>query len=193
MRNSARKLKNAVNLLTNLQLHQKPPLFPRITKRAKGLNSTEQITRKQQKNLTSPIENPNERYKTRIHRTKLKQTANDGCTSTQSRRKLRKPSRTHAVDGSKFYTPPHGGRLMILPVDENAGNCLVKGSTCAPLQTPVLLQDPLQEPAKEQSGAAAADRTPTPKSVTESPNTKRKLRTGTVQILSHSKLYNSQA
>jgi len=47
--------------------------------------------------------------------------------------------------------------------------------------------------AKEQSGAAAADRTPTPKSVTESPNTKRKLRTGTVQILSHSKLYNSQA
>jgi len=39
-------------------------------------------------------------------------------------------------------------------------------------------------------GAAAADRTPTPKSVTESPNTKR---TRTVQILSHSQLYNSQA
>ena len=82
---------------------------------------------------------------------------------------------------------------MILPVDQNAGNCLVKGSTCAPLQTFVPLRDPPQEPAKEQSGAAAADCTPTPKSVTESPNTKRKLRTGTVQILSPSKLYNSQA
>ena len=79
---------------------------------------------------------------------------------------------------------------MILPVDRNAGNCLIKGSTCAPLQTSVLLRDPPQEPAKEQNGAAAADRTPVPKSVTKSPNTKR---TGTVQILSHSKLYNSQA
>ena len=37
--------------------------------------------------------------------------------------------------------------------------------------TSVLLHDPPQEPAKEQSGAAAADRTPTPKSVTELPNT----------------------
>ena len=64
------------------------------------------------------------------------------------------------------FTGPHGGRLMILPVDRNAGNCLVKGSTCAPLQTSVPLRDPPQEPAKEQSGAAAADRTPTLKSVT---------------------------
>jgi len=39
---------------------------------------------------------------------------------------------------------------------------------------PVLPQDPPQEPAKEQSGAAAADRTPTPKSVTEPRNTKSK-------------------
>ena len=38
--------------------------------------------------------------------------------------------------------------------------------------TSVLRRDPLQEPAKEQSGAAAADRTPTPKLVTEPPNTK---------------------
>ena len=79
---------------------------------------------------------------------------------------------------------------LILPVDQNAGNCLVKGSTCAPLQTSVPIWDPPQEPAKKQSGAAAADRTPTPKSVTVSPNTKS---TRTVQILSHSKLYNSQA
>ena len=70
------------------------------------------------------------------------------------------------------FTRPHGGRLMILPVDRNAGNCLVKGSTCAPLHTSVPLRDPPQEPAKKQSGAAAADRTPTPKSVTEPPNTK---------------------
>ena len=74
---------------------------------------------------------------------------------------------------------------LILPVDRNAGNCLVEGSTCAPLHTSVPLRDPPQELAKKQSGAAVADRTPTPKSVTESPNTKR---TRTVQILSHSKL-----
>ena len=79
---------------------------------------------------------------------------------------------------------------LILPVDRNAGNCLVKGSTCAPLRTSVPLRDPPQEPAKKQSGAVAADRTPTLKSVTVSPNTKR---TRTVQILSHSQLYNSQA
>ena len=63
---------------------------------------------------------------------------------------------------------------MILPVDQNVGTCLVKGSTRAPLRTFVLLRDPPQEPAKEQSGAAAADRTPTPKPVTEPPNTKSK-------------------
>ena len=39
--------------------------------------------------------------------------------------------------------------------------------------TSVLRHDPPQEPAKEQSGAAAADRTPTPKSVTEPPNSSR--------------------
>ena len=70
------------------------------------------------------------------------------------------------------FTRPHGGRLMILPVDRNAGECLVKGSTCAPLLTSVPLRDLPQEPAKKQSGAAAADRTPTPKSMTEPPNTK---------------------
>ena len=33
------------------------------------------------------------------------------------------------------FTRPHGGRLMILPVDQNVGTCLIKlGSTCAPLQ-----------------------------------------------------------
>ena len=39
--------------------------------------------------------------------------------------------------------------------------------------TSVLRHDPPQEPAKKQSGAAAADRTPTPKSVTEPPHTSR--------------------
>ena len=35
------------------------------------------------------------------------------------------------------FTRPHGGRLMILPVDQNVGSCLVKlRSTCAPLQPP---------------------------------------------------------
>ena len=35
------------------------------------------------------------------------------------------------------FTRPHGGRLMILPIDQNVGACLVKlGSTCAPRQPP---------------------------------------------------------
>ena len=72
------------------------------------------------------------------------------------------------------WTPLQLTTNLILPVDQNAGNCLVKGSTCAPLRTSVPLRDPPQEPAKKQSGAAAADRTPTPKSVTEPPNTKSK-------------------
>jgi len=61
---------------------------------------------------------------------------------------------------------------LILPVDRNAGECLVKGSTCAPLITFIPPLDLLQEPAKKRHGAAAADRTPTLKSVTVSPNTK---------------------
>ena len=62
--------------------------------------------------------------------------------------------------------------ILILPVDRNAGECLVKGSTCAPLITFVPPLDLLHEPAKKRHGAAAADRTPTLKSVTVSPNTK---------------------
>ena len=105
------------------------------------------------------------------------------------------PAHNHAENFENFqelalwmgasFTRPHSGRLMILPVDRNAGNCLVKGSTCAPLLTSVPLRDLPQEPTKKQYGAAAADRTPTLKSVTGSPNTKR---TRTVQILSHSQL-----
>ena len=71
------------------------------------------------------------------------------------------------------FTRPHGGRLMILPVDQNAGT-LPRPTwidVCA-ASTSVLHRDPPQELAKEQNGAAAADRTPTPKSVTEPPNTK---------------------
>jgi len=57
---------------------------------------------------------------------------------------------------------------MILPFDQNAG-ALPRQTwidVCAAL-TSILHRDPPQEPAKEQNGAAAADRTPTPKSVTE--------------------------
>ena len=61
---------------------------------------------------------------------------------------------------------------VILPVDRSAGECLVKGSTCAPLLTSVPPLDLSQEPAKKRHGSAAADRTPTLKSVTVSPNTK---------------------
>jgi len=48
------------------------------------------------------------------------------------------------------YRTGHGG-ILILPVDRNAGSCLVKGSTCAPLHTSVPLRDPPQEPAKKQN------------------------------------------
>ena len=62
---------------------------------------------------------------------------------------------------------------LILPVYRSAGECLVKGSTCAPLLTSVPPLDLSQEPAKKRYGAAAADRTPTLKSMTVSPNTKK--------------------
>ena len=189
MRNCARRLKNTVSLQRKPQLHQKPPL---------------------------PCGQPNERKNSNFHQTDYVKTAGNLTPPTESQtngikrefternsskqRAMVAPTHNHAENFENFqeltlclgasFTRPHGGRLMILPVDQNAGNCLVKGSTCAPLRTSVPLRDPPQEPAKKQSGAAAADRTPTPKSVTVSPNTKR---TRTVQILSHSKLYNSQA
>jgi len=62
---------------------------------------------------------------------------------------------------------------VILPVDPNAG-ALPRQTwidACTAFAS-VLRRDPPREPAKEQSGAAAADRTPTPKSVTEPPITK---------------------
>ena len=71
------------------------------------------------------------------------------------------------------FTRPHGGRLMVLPVDQNAG-ALPRQTwidVCAVFAS-VLHRDPPQEPAKEQNDAVAADRTPTPKSVTEPPITK---------------------
>ena len=95
------------------------------------------------------------------------------------------------------FTRPHGGRLMILPVDQNAGAlaCQTWIDVCAVFAS-VLRRDPPQEPAKEQNGAAAADRTPTPKSVTEPPITKsetQELSQGTVNQFSLSILKNSQA
>jgi len=41
------------------------------------------------------------------------------------------------------------GEFVILPVDRSAGECLVKGSTCAPLLTSVPPLDLSQEPAKK--------------------------------------------
>ena len=83
-----------------------------------------------------------------------------------------------------------GARVLILPVDRSAGECLVKGSTCAPLLTSVPPLDLSQEPANKRYGAAAADRTPTLKSVTVSPNTKNWNRANS---LSHKQLCHSQA
>ena len=78
---------------------------------------------------------------------------------------------------------------LILPVDRSAGECLVKGSMCAPLLTSVPPLDLSQEPVKKRYGVAAADRTPTLKSMTVSPNTKNWNRAN----LSHKQLCHSQA
>ena len=193
MRNCARKLKNTVNLQKKTTTSPETTASPRTTKRAKELRTPPNKSRINPKQITEKLTSPN---KTRNERWKNANSPNK--TQTNNERRLHQHTTTQNFEnlqeltlwmGANF-TRPHGGRLMILPVDRNVGNCLVKGSTCAPLRTSVPLRDPPQEPAKKQSDAAATDRTPTPKSVTVSPNTKR---TRTVQILSHSKLYNSQA
>ena len=114
---SAINRKNCAKLREKTQEHRKPSKKLATPPETTALPTDNQTSERTQlhrtnraktaeKNLTPPIKNPNEQCKTRIHRTNLKQTANDGCTSTQPRRKLRKPPRTHAVDGSKFYTAP---------------------------------------------------------------------------------------
>ena len=88
------------------------------------------------KNLDPPNKSSNERWrtsnyrsklrtngeKTPIHRTETQRTvenAENGCTSTQPHKNLRnfKNSRCGWETG---FTRPHGGRLMILPVDSSA-------------------------------------------------------------------------
>jgi len=111
-------------------------LLPRETKRTEELRSSPNKFAQGAENFTPPNKNLNERWKTRNHRTNLKRTANSGCTSTQPRRKLQNLQELTLWMGTGF-TRPHVGRLMILPVDQNVGTCLVKlGSTCAPLQPP---------------------------------------------------------
>ena len=111
------------NFQINLQLHQKPPLLPRQTKRAKEL---------------------------KLHRTKTQTNGGKRENTEQNldeRRTMVAPAHNHAENYENLqeltlwmgasFTRPHGGRLMILPVDQNVGTCLVKlGSTCAPLQPP---------------------------------------------------------
>jgi len=64
-RNFERNLKNTENLCRNPQLHQKPALLPRKTKRAKELRSQRSKLAQSAENFTSPNKNPNERWKTR--------------------------------------------------------------------------------------------------------------------------------
>jgi len=85
---------------------------------------------------------------------------------------MRKPCKNKRTCNQRT-TRPYKSYSMILPVDQNAG-ALPRQTwidMCA-ASTSVLHCDPPEEPAKEQNGAAAADRTPTLKSVTEPPNTK---------------------
>ena len=74
------------------------------------------------KNFKLPIENPNKRWKLQTTDRKLKQTvenAETGCTSTQPH-KNRRTSRNSRCGWETRFTRPHGGRLMILPVDLSA-------------------------------------------------------------------------
>jgi len=127
------------------------------------LKSTANLQRNQTSERTqTPPNKSHVKTRTSLHHAKI-QTNGGKCENTEQntskQRTMVAPAHNHAENfenlqeltlwmGARF-TRPHGGRLMILPVDQNAGNCLVKESTCAPLQTSILLQDPPQEPAKE--------------------------------------------
>ena len=136
VRNCARKLKNTVSLQRKPQLRQKPPLPREQPNKRKNSNFHQTDCAQATKDLTPPIENQTNGTKRRF--------------TERNSKKLRMtvaPAHNHAENLENFheltlwmgasFTRPHGGRLMILPVDQNVGACLVKlGSTCAPLQPP---------------------------------------------------------
>ena len=138
-RNCARKLKNNVNLQRKPQPHQKPALSHRQPNERKNSNSTERITHKQQKTSLHRTKLETNGGKMRIHRTKLRQIADDGCTSTQPRKNFENLQELTPWMGSNF-TRPHCGRLMILPVDRNAGNCLAKDRRVHRFEPPFLFE-----------------------------------------------------
>jgi len=167
-RNFERNIKNTENRDFTKNQH----FFHENPNEPKNSDLTEQISRKQQK--TSP------------HRTKIQTNGGKREITEQNldeQRAMVAPAHNHTENYKNLqeltlwmgtgFTRSHGGLLMIMPVDQNAGalprqTCI---DVCAALAS-VLHRDPPQEPAKEQNGAAAADRTPTSKSVTEPPNTK---------------------
>jgi len=144
---SDQSVRTSRHFARNLQEHSEPPQKPanppKITASStknqcepKNSNLTERISRKQQK--ASP------------HRTKIQTNGGKREITEQildEQRTMVAPAHNHAESYKNLqeltlwmgtgFTGPHGGRLMILPVDQNVGACLVKlGSTCAPLQPP---------------------------------------------------------
>ena len=125
-----RTFKETCNSTKNHRFSHEKPNEP------KNSNFTEQISRKQQK--------------TSLHRTKIQTNGGKREITEQisnEQRTMVAPAHNHAENYENLqeltlwmgtdFTRPHGGRLMILPVDQNVGTCLVKlGSTCAPLQPP---------------------------------------------------------
>ena len=108
-------------------------------------------TKIQTRNRTqiSPIKTRVSSKKPHLTEQKLKRTVEDGCTSTQPNRNRRNLQELTLWMGTGF-TRPHGGCLMILPVDQNAG-ALPRQTwidSCAVLAS-VLHHDPPQEPAKD--------------------------------------------
>ena len=129
-RNCERNLKNTANLHRNQRFFHEKPNKP------KNSNLTEQNSRNQQK--TSP------------HRTKPQTNSGKREITEQNlddQRTVVAPAHNHAENYKNLqeltlwmgtgFTRPHGGRLMIVPVDQNVEACLVKlGSTCTPRQPP---------------------------------------------------------
>ena len=105
-------------------LHEKP-------NRPKNSNLTEQNSRNQQKtspHRTKPQTNGGKRENTEQKLDEQRTTVAPAHNPTENCENLQELTLWMGTG----FTRPHGGRLMILPVDQNVGTCLVKlGSTCA--------------------------------------------------------------
>jgi len=116
----------------------------------KNSNFTDQISRKQQKtslHRTKPQTNGGKRENTEQELDEQRTTVAPPHNHTENYENLQELTLRMGTS----FTRPHGGRLMILPVDQNVGTCLVKlGSTCAPFLPPSFVTIHLQNLQKNR-------------------------------------------